>query len=161
MASEPVLCYVDGDTAYFTTLSLDLQQGDEWGKCNSPSCHEWDDPYTPIRPEHFNQDGSPKWRIIIVKWICWGEDLKAPNEEYGLHVNVYEINSKAVPWLTNGDLWHDEEGNMLDRWLDDGPIEVLPWSPSQKIVNIFAGTTLEEFKRIIESLGGSIKILEE
>lgn len=87
--SEPVLCFVRDQWAYFTTQPLTDQSGDGWRK--TPYEHNADEPAEPIR------DGDT-WRIIKV---AWDGPYRTPADG---HVNspwsVEDINAGAVAWLT-------------------------------------------------------------
>lgn len=123
---SPVLCYVDGPWAFFTTQPLAKQWGDDWN--DAPYEHNAGDPYT--FGEHDRKNGKAPWEIIK---IAWEADLEAP---CGDHRNgpwsVEQINAGAVAWLRS---WHWEAGNKV----------VIP-----------AGTTMEDFVRLVESAGGKV-----
>jgi hypothetical protein len=101
---------------------------------------DWDDrPYehnagAPYK-WHDGRDGEP-WEIVKVAWYA---DLITPCEG---HVNspysVQDINQGAVPWLRT------------------------PSYSSRKVqVEIYAGTTLDEFIRVVESVGGEVYLKHE
>jgi hypothetical protein len=137
MMKEPILCYVDEHWAYFTTQSLQKQWGDDWD--DKPYEHNAGDPYAPNcfhysdergsvkNPQDWNKDGTPKWEIIKVAWDGY---FSPPCEG---HLNstwsVKDINHKCIPWLSR---------------------------PYDKPLNIWAGTSLSKFKKLIREGGGSV-----
>lgn len=90
--SEPILCYVEGPWAYFTTQSLEKQWGDDWDDkpftCNSGEPYEWFE----------GRDGDP-WEIIKV---AYDGDLDFPAGGFWTDPNfsVQQVNSGAIAWLT-------------------------------------------------------------
>jgi len=143
---KPVLCYVSGCWAYFTTQPLEEQWGDDWN--DAPYEHNAEPPIKPCwhnKPEHvqrrghicqcdackssWNEDGTPKWEIVR---IAFDGPFDQPCDN---HVNspysVEQINKKHVPWLTSA-----------------GPV-------------IFAGTTLSEFVMAVKEAGGYVWITDE
>jgi hypothetical protein len=134
--SEPVLCFIKDNTAYFTTQELSKQTGDDWD--DAPYEHNAGRPYKPFRPvrEDWNEDGTPKWEISEV---LFQTDLVTPDEyHYGSSSYcVEDINAKYVPWLATA-----------------------KYSGDPKVV-IHAGVTITEFKRLIRSAGGKIFVEEK
>ncbi|OGN14800.1 MAG: hypothetical protein A3J47_00270 [Candidatus Yanofskybacteria bacterium RIFCSPHIGHO2_02_FULL_43_22] len=85
---EPVLCFVEGNTAYFTTQELSKQWGDDWN--DAPYEHNAERPYGPCdhnEPKYvadrggicycysclsdWNEDGTPKWKITkVAREMC-------------------------------------------------------------------------------------------
>lgn len=136
---EPILCYVDGDFAYFTTQSLDKQWGDDWD--DAPYEHNAETPYTPcwhrekgdcqcdICKREWNKDGTPKWRIIKVAFE--GMFSRPCDGAMNSRWSVRDINKKCVPWLSQ-------------PYINDNP------------VSIYAGTTLKKFKELILKGGGTV-----
>jgi hypothetical protein len=134
--SEPVLCFIKDNTAYFTTQELSKQTGDDWN--DAPYEHNAGRPYKPFRsiPEDWNEDGTPKWEISEV---IFKTDLVTP-EEYHYGNSSYcveDINAKYVPWLATAKYSSDPK------------------------VTIHAGVTITEFKRLIRSAGGKIYVEEK
>ncbi|MCK9432636.1 MAG: hypothetical protein M0R00_06730 [Candidatus Omnitrophica bacterium] len=87
---EPILCYIDGPWAYFTTQSLKKQWGDDWDdapyECNAGP------PYGP-------EEGDKPWEIIK---IAWDGDFEQPNiHSPRTEWSVKNINQKCVPWLAS------------------------------------------------------------
>ena len=146
-AKEPILCYVDGAWAYFTTQSLQKQWGDDFD--DAPYEHNAGEPYSPSffhycdergsvkNPSDWNKDGTPKWEIIKVGW----DGNFCPPCEWAMNGNskwsVMDINKKCVPWLQRA-RWHKE-----------------------KEIKIWAGTTLSKFKKLIREAGGSVYVEEK
>jgi hypothetical protein len=142
---EPVLCYVKGDTAYFTTQELSKQWGDDWndapyehnaGRPNEPSMHYYSDGRQEKRACDWNEDGTPKWEIIEVKF---SSDLYTPEDwHYGSSpFSVEDINVGIAPWLATSKYSSDPK------------------------ITIFAGATIEEFKRKVRESGGKIYVEEK
>ena len=155
LAGEPVLCFVDGSYAYFTTQKLSKQWGDGWSKV--PYEHNAWSPYDPCwhnEPKHvakcggklctddcckddWNDDGSPKWKIIRVvregPFNTPADAMDLQNSPY----SVEEINEGDIPWLET------------------------PKDYSGKRIRFMAGTTLSQFIRVVESVGGGKVKIEE
>ena len=122
--NEPVLCYVEGSWAYFTTQPLGKQWGDDWN--DAPYEHNASEPYE--WRKYNGERGEGRWEIIKVAFEV---DLSEPCDG---HVNspysVEQINRMATPWLRS--------------W------EGFP------VIHIWAGTSLDEFKRIIKAADGRV-----
>lgn len=88
--AEPILCYVSGHFAYFTTQALDMQWGDDWN--DAPYEHNAGIPY-----DWQEDDEEPRWDIIVLMWVG---DFATPDE---YHINspysVEMINRGDVAWL--------------------------------------------------------------
>jgi hypothetical protein len=123
----PVLCYIEETWAYFTTRPLAKQWGDDWG--DAPYEHNAGPPY-----EYDNHDkkmGADPWEIVKV---AWDGDFDAPDALYdNTPYSVEKINAGAVAWLTS-----------------------CQWNTSQPLIVIPAGTTLEDFKRLVVEGGGRV-----
>lgn len=127
---DPVLCYIDGQWAYFTTQELSEQWGDDWN--DEPYEHNAEEPYR--YGEHDAKLGKSPWTITKLVYEC---DLETPSEWVtNSSYSVQDINKKATPWLSSG--------KYGKRNKDDSPIQ------------IWAGTPLSEFIRIVQSIGGTI-----
>jgi len=136
---EPVLCFIERDTAYFTTQPLDKQWGDDWD--DAPYEHNAGIPYSPcwhrgVKPCECDickkewTGNKPNWEIIRVKFDYDAQtpaDIAGGNSQY----SVEDINSKKVPWL------------KPSSWLKDGK-------------NIHAGVSIREFCEIVMNAGGRI-----
>jgi hypothetical protein len=123
---DPVLCYVDGNWAYFTTQRLEDQWGDDWG--DTPYEHNAGEPYE--FGAHDRAAGNAPWDIVKV---AWDGDLTAPcagalNSMW----SVQRINAGSVPWL------------ITPMWVP-GPG-----------VHIFAGTPLSTFREKVRAAGGYV-----
>lgn len=123
--NEPVLCYVEGCFAYFTTQPLSKQWGDDWN--DAPYEHNAGTPYefNAVTMKH----GTQPWEIIKVAW-------EGPfNTPRGSQINsqwsVERINAGEIAWL------------RTFEWFDGDKIEIM------------AGTTLENFKKMV-LLGGGV-----
>lgn len=127
---EPVLCYVSGQWAFFTTQELSEQWGDDWG--DVPFEHNAGEPYR--YDEHDAKRGKRPWTITK---LVFESSLESPNEWISNSSwSVQDINNKATPWLSSGKYGkRDKDGNPIEIW---------------------AGTTLSEFIRIVQGIGGAI-----
>ena len=98
--TEPVLCYVKGPWAYFTTQELSKQTGDGWD----------DAPYEDnASPPYESKDGS--WTITKVAWDGPFQTLYEYNSCYvGSRLSVNQINSGEDPWLRTSRYESDWEG---------------------------------------------------
>lgn len=128
----PKLCYVDGDCAYFTTLPVREQWGDDWN----------DRPYdcNAGRPYPWASTNKEKYQLFVAYWAAPLKDPRQVDWACSININlsVLDINSGMVPWLqTTGGI--------------DRPKHVL----------IFAGTTFDEFVRAVRELGGTVGELRE
>lgn len=123
---SPVLCYVKGSWAYFTTRKLSEQWGDDWN--DAPYEHNAGTPYE--YSDHDKKEGREPWQIVKV---AWDGDFEPPSEG---HCNspwsVEQINAGAVAWL------------RTSRWRSGKPV-IIP-----------AGTTLERFCELIREGGGTV-----
>lgn len=143
--SEPVLCYVRGCWAFFTTQPLESQSGDGWHK--RPYEHNADEPYAYHpdsdgvgcvcldpnsgrrlygpkgcgEPGHVPERPKEPWEIVKVAW-------EGPFETPA----AWHLNSPySVEGINRGDV----------AWLRPG---------------ISAGTTLAEFRRLVWLAGGRV-----
>lgn len=123
---SPVLCYVSGSWAYFTTKPLTEQWGDDWD--DAPYEHNAGSPYT--FGEHDQKQGRKPWKIIV---IAWRGDFETPDEGHcNSPYSVQQINAGVVAWL------------RTSRWRDGKPV-VVP-----------AGVTVERFCELIREGGGEV-----
>lgn len=86
------LCYIKGENrAYFTSLPLDEQWGDDWN--DAPYEHNAGPPCEPSGRE----DDLPGWRVVS----CFFDvDLVTPSRGGPASgCSVEDINNLAVPWL--------------------------------------------------------------
>lgn len=99
VTADPVLCYVSGQWAFFTTQSLDKQWGDDWD--DAPYEHNAGWPYGP----HSEKDGH--WEIVR---IAFDGPLVTPDDAVSNSTySVRDINNRAVAWLR-------------DRWSGSGVV---------------------------------------
>lgn len=102
---EGVLCYVEGNRAFFTTQELSKQWGDDWD--DAPYEHNAERPYGPRcyykktgvekDPADWNPDGTPKWHVFFV---FFDADFDVPSEGHGnIPYSVQGINNGDVAWL--------------------------------------------------------------
>jgi len=94
--AEPVLCFVEGDTAYFTTQPLNKQWGDDWN--DAPYEHNAGTPY--------EDHSEERWNIYTLKFDWDAEQPKG--EHYNSPYSVEDINGGKVPWL------------KPSKWIKDG-----------------------------------------
>ncbi len=123
---QPVLCYVEGNWAYFTTQPLKDQWGDDWN--DAPYEHNAGQPNE--YGDHDAKDGIEPWSIIKV---AWDGPFEKPYEWCGSR-SVEEINKGQVPWLRSSP-WRSKE---------------------MPEVTIHAGITLCRFKKEIRRGGGNV-----
>lgn len=101
--SEPVLCYVDEQWAYFTTQELSKQWGDD--RNDAPYEHNAGRPYRDWEMENKKQE--PRWRIVVV---AFQSGLSTPSEGHSNSpYSVEQINAGHAPWLR-------------DRYMDTGVV---------------------------------------
>jgi hypothetical protein len=85
--AEPVLCYVDGRCAYFTTQPLKQQWGDDWN--DAPYEHNAGDPYAYSAHDEIHRRYYEGW------FQTPADDAWHGNSRY----SVETINAGGVPWL--------------------------------------------------------------
>lgn len=137
------LCYIHGDTTYFTTQDVKTQWGDDWddapyehnaGTPYEPAYHYYADGRTEKVDGDWNEDGSPKWEIYTLKFDCYR--LETPASRWGGRLrghggnspySVQMINNKLIPWLT---VYPDKA--------------------------LFAGASIDSFVEFIEESGGEV-----
>lgn len=124
------LCYVEGNSAYFTTNDLQQQWGDDWDAV--PYQHNAGKPYRAYLKEDFNEDGTPKWELIHVMFeSIFFEPYEY--DSYDTQYSVEQINQLNFPWLCS-----------YDRGIE-----------------IWAGTSLGDFIKIIEEAYGKVFLDKE
>jgi hypothetical protein len=151
--SEPRLCYVSGNCAYFTTQALEKQWGDDWDDApyehNAGSPYEWRADYDgksckcldpkggvnkgcTYQPVHLATEAIPRWEIVQVYFEA---NYEPPCEGVtNSRYSVQDINRGDVAWLRPS-RYASNRGAMR-------PIR--------------AGATLDEFKAFIRSSGGRV-----
>lgn len=87
---EHKLCYISDGFAYFTTLPLEKQWGDDWN--DAPYEHNAGCPYN-WRGEN---DSLPEYSVKI---LAYSSDMTTP-DEIGRY-SVEQINSGAIAWLSS------------------------------------------------------------
>ena len=129
------LCYIDNGKAFFTTQEVVSQWGDDWN--DVPYEHNAEDPYK--WTEWDNTQGRTEWTIEKIYYEH--PFYQTPGElTYAIcQYSVQMINAGAVAWL-------------------DIPSYFGGYGPTPP--PIMAGTTIEDFKRIIKETGGRIYALE-
>jgi hypothetical protein len=130
--SEPVLCYVDGNWAYFTTQPLEKQWGDDWN--DAPYEHNAGEPYE--FSDHDAKKNREPWKIVKVAYDGFFE---TPDSG---HLNspwsVEQINAWAVAWL------------RTSSRIVGGKTTVIP-----------AGTTLSRFCELVRQGSGKVYLEKE
>lgn len=128
--ASPVLCYVDGPWAYFTTQELSEQWGDDWD--DAPYEHNARPPYE--FTDNDRRQGREPWEIVKV---AWDGNFDPPCAGYGNSPwSVEQINAGAAEWLRTNS-WH-----------------------AGKPVAIPAGTTLDRFRELVQEGGGKVYLPE-
>jgi hypothetical protein len=125
-AKESRLCFVKDNFAYFTTQPLADQRGDDWDDAPYESNAGY--PYKWNVMQNFNK---PKWAIYRVAYT--GQFITPSEFIRDGQVSVETINSGAVAWLK----YHD---------YTDTPLQI----------NIYAGTTLNNFIKMILAGDGMV-----
>lgn len=95
LLDEHVLCYVRGNVATFTNISLEYQWGDDWN--DAPYEHNAGDPY-----QWHSHDDLPQYTLLDVMFQVGMEtpaDIANGNSAY----SVEQINKRYTPWLKP---WH-------------------------------------------------------
>lgn len=124
---EPVLCYVNGQRAFFTTQPLESQWGDDWN--DAPYEHNAGSPYAPSWID--KRDKKPLWEIHSVLFCS---ELVTPDyEAWNSPYSVQDINAGNIPWL---------------READD--------TSAGEHIRIYAGCTLTDFRRLIVQACGCV-----
>lgn len=100
----------------------------------------WDlvphDVYSNI-PYELADDDTKQWDVVK---LAWDGPFDAPFKDYGAcGWSVHQINSGAAPWLSN------------KNYVSSDHVDV----------EIYAGTPLSEFKRLIRLGGGEVYVREE
>lgn len=91
--AEPVLCYVEGGVAYFTTRDLAHQWGDDWN--DAPYEHNAGSPYS--FGDRDRARGIEPWTLVRVAFTC---PLCQPSDGCSNSpYSVDQINEKRTPWL--------------------------------------------------------------
>ena len=126
------LCYVKNNWAYFTSCPIALQWGADWNV--APYEFNAELPYS----DHLATIHGVETRIShdILK-VAWDGPFETPcDSNWNLSYSVEDINiRKCSPWL--------QDSSKFDG------------------TKIWAGTSLIEFERIINSLGGSVYLAQQ
>lgn len=124
--TEPKLCYIRDCWAYFTTQNISQQWGDDWD--DAPYEHNAETPYEYTK--HDKARGLAPW--IIIK-VAFDGDFDQPcSNRFNSCWCVRDINKGKVPWLTS------------------------PSYVYNKIEDIYAGATLDQFCERIKHGGGEV-----
>ena len=96
---EYMLCYIEGDSAYFTTCPLGEQWGDDWN----------DVPYEHNAGRPYEWSESSKSKPYKIKKIKFEGGFLQPSEGFGNSpYSVEEINKGNIPWLKS-ESWIKEQ----------------------------------------------------
>lgn len=99
------LCYVDGNWAWFTSLPLEKQWGDDWN--DAPYEHNAGDPYI----THKNSDGVYVEHALVK--VAWDGNFYPPCEGFtNSYWSVEQINQKDCPWFKTPS-WNDSKEDAL------------------------------------------------
>ena len=160
---SPVLCYVDGAFAYFTTRPLAEQWGDDWD--DAPYEHNAETPYGPCwhnEPKHRNNpDAKRGWRPgtqtpYAAGEMCQCDSCKRDWNDDG--TPKFEI--VKVAW--DGDFETPDYGHCNSPWsVEQINASAVAWLRTSRYSNgkpvvILAGTTLERFCELIREGGGAV-----
>ena len=127
---EYKLCYIDNNKAWFTN-NFEKQWGDDW-----------DD-----RPYECNA-GYP--------YDYWSELIEDNEDIFKRKWKKHEIKHKTLYFETED--WNEKKPCDMENFsVEDINKKVVAWLHTDKY-NIFAGTTYEEFIKVIEENGGRIFI---
>lgn len=87
---EPVLCFVRGGYAYFTTQRLEEQRGEDWDDAPYESC---------AGPPSASSESPEDCSVLVYSYN--GTSLETPAELSGCYTaySVDDINAGAVAWL--------------------------------------------------------------
>lgn len=132
--NEPVLCYIEGSRAFFTTQDLDKQWGDDWD--DAPYEHNAGWPY---EAKGIDRDRGEAWEITEL--LFDSVPLETPDQNTSNNWSVERINAKEIPWL------------QTSSWM------VRNWHAGD-VKRVWAGTTLSEFKKTIKKMNGRIFVEE-
>jgi hypothetical protein len=158
MSSEPVLCYIEGCWAYFTTQPLDKQWGDDWD--DAPYEHNAGTPY-----EWHEFDG--------LGCVCLGNGGPRYYGPTGCSEEGHEPVQPRERWTITRVAFDDvmdtpREGVLNSSWsvqqINRGDVAWLRpcrWEENEAAQPIMAGTTLSEFKRLLALCGGKVYVAEE
>lgn len=166
---EPILCYIDGPWAYFTTQNLHKQWGDDWDdrpyECNAGS------PYGPC----WHNDPGPRNDPDAHRgWKPGTETPLDSGELCRCDLCRRDWNKDGTPkWeiikvAWDGDFcapcdWIQSPNN---NWsVKDINSKCVPWLQraawkKEPEVKIWAGTKLSEFKKLIRKGGGAVYVEE-
>jgi hypothetical protein len=97
--TEPVLCYIKDNWAYFTT-NLESQWGFNWNEM----------PYNRITGKPYEY-----YRGCRITKVAWEADLIPPCERLNRYYSVYQINRRITPWLTSPK-WENVRNGSIEIW---------------------------------------------
>lgn len=162
-----VLCYVDGQRAYFTTAKLADQWGDDWDDALYE--HNAGEPYTPCwhnEPQHRNNpDAKRGLRPGTQEPYAVGEMCRCPSclrdwnadgtPKYRVFYVFYDGPFETPADRANGNsAWsvRDINGGQV-TWLSPSRYS---WPREVATYGIAAGTSYAEFCRLIHAAGGAV-----
>jgi hypothetical protein len=157
----PVLCYVDGCWAFFTTKPLSEQWGDDWN--DAPYEHNAGRPYGPCWHNEPARRNDPKakrgWRPgtqtpLDVGELCRCQSCVEDWNDDG--TPVFELT--MIAW--DGPFETPSSGCTNSNWsveqINAGAIAWLRTSGISPPVVIHAGTTMEDFIAKVKAAGGTV-----
>ncbi len=127
MNPELKLCYIDDAWAYFTTLPLSDQIGDDWN--DAPYEHNAGDPYE--WGKYDEEKGHAPWQIFKIAYYSPALETPAQMCASNSPYSVDRINEGIVPWLTS-------------------------YSRSGPTIKIMAGASVFEFTEKVLASGGMV-----
>lgn len=128
------LCYVARNFAYFTSIPVELQWGDDWN--DAPYEHNAGEPYNDHRPT----PGAARVEHSILK-VAFDGDLSTPRDgfDYNSPYSVEDINNKKVPWLMSLEYYQPQESD-------------------EEHLAAWGGDSLDDFIKVVTKAGGNVYI---
>lgn len=127
---EPVLCFVHGNDAYFTTQELSRQTGDNWNV--APHSENAGIPHVAPKGPSGPSRGALQWDVVRVSWMG---PFEVVTDFEGKSLSVDNINYEFGSWLMQ---IKDNENKVYIR----------------------AGIFINEFMTIIKRFGGTVTVEE-
>lgn len=144
--SQFKLCFIKDNEAFFTTLPVTEQWGDDFNdapySCNAgepyePSVHYYANGEQRLSPRDWNFDKTPKWQLVTLKYSKGSVQIDEPGDVYGSSMSVEAMNAGAAPWLS-ASVWNPTAKDY------------------EKTADLMAGATIDEFIQFIETNGGIV-----
>lgn len=122
------LCFVQDNWAFFTSLPLAEQWGNDWD--DKPYQHSAGRPYG---PKEAKSVVGRDWELVQVAWDA-DLDEACEGDNWERVLSVQQVNAGAVPWLRTSRYWRGDKG----------------------AIEIWAGVSLEDFVTLIRAAGGDV-----